>query len=353
MSSHKSKKRKPNNDLNHEKLDTSKPSAVFVPTKGRSHTLSIALPGSIIANAITFEQKTALAGQVARACAVFCVDEIVVFNDGQASTRPPEQEGFTAFSDPNYFLYHVLSYLETPPNLRRTLFPMHPDLRLAGALPSLDMPHHLRSDEWCEYREAVAARQEKVEGTPGTLLDCGLSANRVFVPVLLEDRTRTTIKMPAQDARRQNTKSALTCEAVSPDAPREEAGYYWGYSVRQAPSLSAVFTEAPYEGGYDVSIGTSERGHPAQSILTPGMDGYIEPTWKHLLVVFGGVAGLEAAFSADAELQRAGVPAVKALFDTWVNLVPSQGSRTIRTEEAVWIGLTTLSVALAARGGAE
>jgi len=37
------------------------------------------------------------------------------------------------------------------------------------------------------------------------------------------------------------------------------------------------------------------------------------------------------------------------LFDTWVNLVPSQGSRTIRTEEAVWIGLTTLGLALEAR----
>lgn len=29
--------------------DTSKPSAIFTPTKGRQHTLSIALPGSIIA----------------------------------------------------------------------------------------------------------------------------------------------------------------------------------------------------------------------------------------------------------------------------------------------------------------
>lgn len=29
--------------------DTSKPTAVYTPTQGRSHTLSIALPGSIIA----------------------------------------------------------------------------------------------------------------------------------------------------------------------------------------------------------------------------------------------------------------------------------------------------------------
>jgi hypothetical protein len=30
-------------------VDTSRPSAVFKPTKGRTHTLSLALPGSIIA----------------------------------------------------------------------------------------------------------------------------------------------------------------------------------------------------------------------------------------------------------------------------------------------------------------
>lgn len=30
-------------------VDTSRPSAVFKPTKGRMHTLSLALPGSIVA----------------------------------------------------------------------------------------------------------------------------------------------------------------------------------------------------------------------------------------------------------------------------------------------------------------
>lgn len=32
-----------------EEVDTSRPSAVFTPTGGRQHTLSIALPGSVIA----------------------------------------------------------------------------------------------------------------------------------------------------------------------------------------------------------------------------------------------------------------------------------------------------------------
>ena len=48
---------------------------------------------------------------------------------------------------------------------------------------------------------------------------------------------------------------------MSPSAPRTEQGLYWGYSVRLASSFGAVFTQSPYDdSGYDITIGTSERG---------------------------------------------------------------------------------------------
>jgi len=295
--------------------------------------------GADLNSAVTHDQKTALAGQIARACAVFCVDEIVVFDDGQAETRAPEHGGYTAFADPNYFLFHILSYLETPPHLRKALFPMHPDLRTAGALPSLDMPHHLRSDDWCPYREGIAVGPfEGDTGSVGTLLDCGMS-EQVVVPGEIEKKSRVTVKLPEKPS---TDGVYLKGEAVAPESPRTEAGYYWGYDVRQAESLSAVFTECPYDGGYDISIGTSERGSIASSIVNPGGNSYVEPTWKHLLVVFGGVAGLEAALLADEELKRTGVKDIRDVFDRLVNCARGQGSRTIRTEEALWIGLTVL-----------
>lgn len=48
---------------------------------GRSYTVSVALPGSIIANAQTAELRTLLAGQVARAMVIFNVDEVIVFDE--------------------------------------------------------------------------------------------------------------------------------------------------------------------------------------------------------------------------------------------------------------------------------
>ena len=47
---------------------------------------------------------------------------------------------------------------------------------------------------------------------------------------------------------------------VTPNAPREEAGLYWGYTTRLAKGLSGLVRECPFEGGYDLKLGTSEHG---------------------------------------------------------------------------------------------
>ncbi|KAE8308957.1 putative RNA methyltransferase-domain-containing protein [Aspergillus transmontanensis] len=329
---------------------TSKPTAVFTPTGGRSHTLTVAIPGSIVANAHSVEQKTLLAGIIARALAVFCVDEVVVFDDDENSPRDAyhgqgnyyefpidktsgELNGnhssakrYTAYSDPSHFLAHILSYLETPPYLRKHLFPMHPNLRGAGLLPSLDMPHHLRANECA------------------TVVDTGLPKKVVLPDIQLPEYARVTVRFSDYGPEHY-------AQPVHPSTPRSEAGYYWGYYVRRCRSLSSVFTECPFDGGYDLSFGTSERGAPVYSVLEEDRqehDNYdrrkIPPDYKHLLIVFGGVAGIEAAVHNDPQLCDMDIRSTEAgkLFDYWVNLLPGQGSRTIRTEEAVWLGLTSL-----------
>ncbi|PIG89893.1 deoxyribose-phosphate aldolase [Aspergillus arachidicola] len=393
------KKRKTSHD--HGQLDnnghssnvfTSKPTAVFTPTGGRSHTLTVAIPGSIVANAHSVEQKTLLAGIIARALAVFCVDEVVVFDDDENSPRDAyhgqgnydefpidktsgELNGnhssakrYTAYSDPSHFLAHILSYLETPPYLRKHLFPMHPNLRGAGLLPSLDMPHHLRANEWCEYREGIAVSSSDGGGqrrhstqmsnyhnnrrhSPSsptnfsdTVVDTGLPKKVVLPDIQLPEYARVTVRFSDHGPEHY-------AQPVHPSTPRSEAGYYWGYYVRRCRSLSSVFTECPFDGGYDLSFGTSERGAPVYSVLEEDRqehDNYdrrkIPPDYKHLLIVFGGVAGIEAAVHNDPQLCDMDIRPTEAgkLFDYWVNLLPGQGSRTIRTEEAIWLGLTSL-----------
>lgn len=176
----------------------------------------------------------------------------------------------------------------------------------------------------------------------GTKVEAGLR-----IPVTVEDEIpgncRVTMKLDeeAREANKDKKAKVITAEAVSPDEPREEGGYYWGFNVRKASSLSDVFTECAFEGGYDVTIGTSERGVDVEALYGEDEEQKVGE-FKHLLVVFGGVAGLEVAVKNDKELRKLGIVEAKDIFDRWVNVCPGQGSRTIRLEEAVWIGLMSL-----------
>ena len=125
---------------------------------------------------------------------------------------------------------------------------------------------------------------------------------------------------------------------VSPSAPREEDGTYWGFITRMADSISAVFEECPFsDDGYDLKIGTSERGSKSVEDKTFGV-----PKFRHSLIVFGGVAGIEECVDADETMKITGSSSSK-LFDLWLNTCPFQGSRTIRTEEAVMISLAKVN----------
>lgn len=274
---------------------------------------------------------------------------------------PQQPHAYTADSDPCHFLAQLLSFLECPPFMRRMLFPLHPNLKHTSILPQVDMPHHPNpKDPWIPYCEGVTVAAPPPPATPkagsaasaaagggggrgggGALVDTGFDEPPVQVDQAIPPNTRVTLRYASPDSERP--------ECVHPDAPRQEGGYYWGYAVRQAASLSGVFTECPYDGGYDVSIGTSERGTPvAQAIPPPGNGAHHHaaavPAFRHLLVVFGGPRGVEFAAANDAGLAGMGIKGAKTreLFDHWVNVLPNQASRTIFTDEAIPIAMMAL-----------
>lgn len=68
--------------------------------------------------------------QIARALAVFSVDEVIIFDEsGKAKS---ESGGPNRKSDPNILLARILQYLECPQYLRKNFFPKHSDLQYAG-----------------------------------------------------------------------------------------------------------------------------------------------------------------------------------------------------------------------------
>lgn len=127
---------------------------------------SLSLFTNNVYSCATREQRTTNVGRIARALAVFTVDEVVIFDDSPMESRPADvdMDGFTGDTDPAHFMTHILSYLETPPFMRKSLFPLHPNLRSQGLLPSLDMPHHPHRDEWLPYREGMTVQGKTKSG---------------------------------------------------------------------------------------------------------------------------------------------------------------------------------------------
>jgi len=337
------------------------------PGQGRKWTVSIALPGSVLANAQTDELRSYLAGQIARAAAIFCVDEIVVFSDGGTDNLRDETEGAqVGYSgrrqqepdpkDTDLLLARLLSYLETPQYLRRHLFGMHEDLRYAGVLNPVDATHHLRLREVLRWREGVVVpgqydRNHEQQGDhrqeqSSDMVDVGFPS-AVKIPEKLPAGTRVTIDLGSLAQRPPSKRLTYrSAKVVSPDTPRVEAGLYWGYRVRLVGTLSSVFHGSEL-GSYDFVIGTSERGRRVDSpeIVQKVRASAGAGRLQHLLIVFGGVQGLESSAGGDERLIARGCGTswtVAELFDIYVNTCPNQGSRTIRTEEAILISLATL-----------
>lgn len=187
------------------------------------------------------------------------------------------------------------------------------------------MCHVTVTSSYFYFREGVVLTLPPKPGR-GSFVDIGLD-KPVIVDKLLEPYCRVTVKLH----RRENeSKKRMRGVVVSPYTPKKETGTYWGYTVRIAKSLNEVFTRSPFDKGYDLTIGTSDKGSPIDDL---NLD---EKLYMHCLIAFGGLNGLEYALENDNVLK---VDDISLLFDFYVNVCPKQACRTIRTEEAVLISL--------------
>lgn len=332
-------------------------------------TVSIALPSSILLNAQSPELRVYLAGQVARAAAIFRVDEIIIFDEvpppPSSHRRPPAPSTDPAAHAPTTAettasFARLLTFLDTPQYLRKHLFPVSSDLRLVGLLNPLALPSHVSRAETPTWREAVSVGRGQ-SNHPTRYADAGLD-RLVELDVSVPPRKRLTLDMtPSGPHYSSAVGKYLFASVASRDSPPDRDDLYWGYRVRTATCLSNVFAGGELAPrGYDVTIGTSERGAPVHRVAGSAAEAasLALPDFRHALIVFGGVQGLERSVVGDEKLAELGIMSqpsdepsadttdsfdVGDLFDFYLNTCPNQGSRTIRTEEAILISLAALN----------
>ncbi|CAI2369604.1 unnamed protein product [Moneuplotes crassus] len=288
----------------------------------KTHTLSIVIPASIIDNAQSFELKTYLVCQIARAAVIYCVDEIIIVESrGRYSSS-------LAKSNPTEFFVRNLEYLETPPYLRKALFPVCPELKFSGLMNPLNTPHHFKPDEWSQFREGVVINRPSKKGN-GSWVSTGLKKD-TQVDLLIEEGTRVTVKFHETDFTK---KKHYEGTVVSTEEASQELDKYWGYTVRVAENINQCFSDSPYEGGYDCLLGTSDKGEFVEDADFSQFQGV-----KHALLFFGGLEGIEGLIEHDESVNLQPEEAGK-LFHKYLNTCPNQGTWTIRTEEAILISL--------------
>lgn len=245
------------------------------------------------------------------------------------------------------FLHYNLQYLETPQYLRKHLFPITPFLKNTGIMNPVDAPHHLRSDEWLPFREGVIV--EKKEN--GLIVDVGLFSNAFIKTENSEEQenslcigTRVTVLFDETSynnfkKRNKSEKIIFTGKLISPQIPLLY-NVYWGYSIEVLKNVSEIF-----QLKFDYLVGTSERG-------THTNGSCIFEKGKSILIVFGNKDGLENLLIREkeekkkknfsAEERQKKLKKILKKFDFFLNTCPFQTSRTIRTEEAITITLSTI-----------
>jgi predicted SPOUT superfamily RNA methylase MTH1 len=275
--------------------------------------LAVAIPASVVSDTPHLREKTSKVGLIGRAAAIFRVNEIVVYADNPKVNQSTEVD----------LIATLLEYMETPQYLRKRLFKIEPRLQYAGILPPLRTPHHPlnRKTEKLkvgEYREGVTLSKTK----EGVLVDIG-----VELPALMREThwalgKRLTLQIVKAGER-------VEVQAVSKDAVPS----YWGYTVTVE---NRSFGRLVENGKFDLTIATSKIGAKFLDVAEK-----MAEKWKkadRTLVAFGApTRGLHEIVGDDgADLND--------VVDFVVNMVPEQGTETVRTEEALFAALAVLNV---------
>lgn len=277
--------------------------------------LLVAIPDSSLSDEQTKRDKSIKIGQFARACSIFRVKRVYIYHDSLSQFER---------DDPD-LLKTILRYLDTPQYLRKTLYPRMHQLEYAGILHPIKAPHHkhpedIKKVKAGDVRTGVIA---KVKG-------------QLFVEVGLG----SLVPFTGQGFEGKKVNAKLTSpypNLKASEATEEDIFDYWGYEVKEVPSLGKLLASVE---NAEVVI-TSRKGSFFKNVEAKLAERAKDA--KNILVVFGapkhGVHEIIAKEGASIKQ-----------YEFVINMFPNQGTETVRLEEAVLGTLAILNNILPASG---
>mgnify|MGYP003336000059 FL=1 len=265
--------------------------------------ISVAIPDSCLKDESTKLDKSRKVSIIARACAIFGVQTIFIYDEGPGNT--PDR----------LLLSTILRYLETPQYLRKTIFPKIDDLRYAGVMHPLQIPHHSLSSNPKNLKPGDIREGAIVFHKGKKYIDIGVHQ---MLPYYGKewDKKRVTVQLKTVDP--------ITFKEIS----EREIKQYWGYKVKERPSLFKILEE--WNG---TIILTSRKG---KEISQKQLEEYGK-TDNPILLVFGAPdRGLyDILGNKIGQFQNAKT----------FNFFPNQATDTVRMEESMMGILSILNMA--------
>ncbi|OYT26747.1 MAG: hypothetical protein B6V02_01085 [Thermoprotei archaeon ex4572_64] len=266
--------------------------------------IDIAIPWNVLEEAPDEREKIRKIGYIGRGAAIFQVNKIIVYTYGKYDRREVN------------FLLKNLSYLKTPPHLRKHLFKIEKELKFSGLLPPLKTPSHGFSEPKVgDVREGIVVKW-----------------NGYYSIVKISDKYFAKISKPypigsnviVKLEARTNREDTFRASVVSKD----KLSIYWNVDV-EIKGLREIIKSSEY----CIKVFTGREGKCICDIIEEFVSSLKKA--KKVLVIYGsprwGVDDILRSENLEVELEK----------NFFINFVPEQGVETIRTEEAI---ILTLSI---------
>jgi predicted SPOUT superfamily RNA methylase MTH1 len=276
--------------------------------------IAVALPSTTLAEANSLLEKTIKVGFMARALAIFKVEQLVVYRD--------ETEDI----DERTLLGKLFNYLACPQYLRKKVFPLDSDLRYVGLLPPLNTPNH--------------PMEKNVKDLPEVCYREGLVVGRTEEKYLADVGVETLLAFEGSKKLKKGDRVILRFvkkggEVVEVrEVERDEVPHYFGFTI-DVTNLNLRELISSFKRD-SLVIATSKYGRDVRRELQNLRE--LMRRHERMLLIFGSpFRGLyeiarKEGFNLDEEVHMT------------LNFVPEQGTKTVRVEEALYSALAIINL---------
>lgn len=362
------------------KATESEPLPTKKPTKSVSETkISICIPSTVISlkNAYNLQQITNIIYQIAKACTIYKVAEIIVFDVPQ-SNNDKEDDKLTVVVgskvkfvedepektlanpskksnvngdkvSPSLLVASLLQFFITPPYLVKTMFSSHLNSKFKNILPKFTyafklpkittLPFMQNNQVYKDFKEGMIIPRETPlmkKKNKKTKSDHKITVSK-YVNIGEKEALKLNIKREIPIYSRV-TVDLKNKTVVSPLQAYGVVGHKaaFGYHVRMASEFNKIFTQSPISDGYSSTIyvncddyfGNNNKISELDNLLT-----FKEAT-GNVLMVLGNYKDLQAGFKADTSNVFENIDSVAHLFDSKLNIPDG-----CRIEDAILISL--------------